>query len=53
VPCANLTVTGSSSDNFIHGAVVGYDVSVAGNGTEIVSYDPSGTPPDKGSVLVE
>jgi hypothetical protein len=53
VPCANLTITGSSSDNFISGAVVGYDVTVAGSGTEIVNYDPSGTPPDKGSVLVE
>lgn len=53
-PCAAVTVTGDSTDNpFVNGAIVGYDVTVAGNGSAIVTYDPSATPADKGSVLVE
>jgi len=53
-PCAALTVTGDATDNpFVNGVVVGYTVAVAGNGSAVVTYDPSGTPADKGSVLVE
>jgi len=53
-PCAAITVSGDASDNpFVNGVVVGYTVTVAGNGSAVVTYDPSGTPPDKGSVLVE
>ena len=53
-PCAAITVSGDATDNpFVNGVVVGYTVTVAGNGSAVVTYDPSGTPPDKGSVLVE
>lgn len=53
-PCADLTVSGDATDTpFVNGVVVGYTVTVAGNGSAIVTYDPSGGPPDKGSVLVE
>lgn len=54
VPCASLTVTGDSTDNpFVNGVVVGYDVTVAGGATAVITYNPAGTPADKGSVLVE
>jgi len=53
-PCATITVSGDATDNpFVNGVVVGYTVAVAGNGSAVVTYDPSGTPADKGSVLVE
>jgi hypothetical protein len=52
--CANVTVS-CSSDNvpFINGMLIGWQVTLAGAGTAIVNYDPSGAPPDKGSVLLE
>jgi hypothetical protein len=52
--CANVTVSGDSqSVPFINGMLIGRQVTLAGNGTAIVNYDPSGAPPDKGSVLLE
>jgi hypothetical protein len=52
--CANVTVSGNSQDvPFINGMLIGWQVTLAGDGTAIVNYDPSGAPPDKGSVLVE
>ncbi len=53
--CADLTVTGNSTDTspFVNGAVIGWDVAVAGDGTAVIDYNPSGLPPDKGSVLVQ
>jgi hypothetical protein len=54
VACANVTVSGDSTNNpFINGVLVGWDVTLAGNATAIVNYNPTGSPPDKGSVLVE
>lgn len=53
-PCADISVSGNSPDpTFVNGVLVGWDVTVAGNALVGVNYDPSGTPPDKGSVLVE
>jgi hypothetical protein len=53
--CADLIVTGNSTNTspFVDGAIVGWDVTVSGNGTAVVDYNPSGLPPDRGSVLVE
>jgi hypothetical protein len=52
--CANVTVSGHSHDvPFINGMLIGWQVTLAGSGTAIVNDDPSGAPPDKGSVLLE
>jgi hypothetical protein len=54
LPCADLTLSGDSANlPLVNGVVVGWEISTQGNAATLVSYNPTGTPADKGSVLVE
>jgi hypothetical protein len=53
-PCSTITLTGDTSNNpFVDGAIAGWRIVVAGNSTTTVTYDPSNSPANSGSALVE
>jgi Putative Flp pilus-assembly TadE/G-like len=55
LPCTNITVTGNSTNSsWISGALVAWDITIAGSGSGIVTQNRAVAPPlPRGSVLVQ
>jgi hypothetical protein len=52
LPCTDVSALGNTAVN-VNGVLVAYAIATGGNSAVTVTYNPSETPPDKGSVLVE
>ncbi len=52
LPCTDVSALGNAALT-VNGVLVAYDMATGGNSSVTVTYNPSETPPDKGSVLVE
>lgn len=52
LPCTDIFAQGSSTVT-VNGIVVTWNIQTSGNTTVLVNYNPSYTPADKGSVLVQ